>query len=301
MLVPINSFEVWLENKGLKERTVQNYIYYFNKFTSPKFNQESISKFLSFKGHRNSIARSFLINLKGFMLMNSEELKIDPYYYKEINDVILPKITGRTSERLVKTLTEKQIWLLEKTLDTEELKIMLLTTYYAGLRLGELMKIKINSFNWPSWKKDLKAMGEVKVFGKGDKEGIAILPAFIMVRISKFIRDKADRFLSVDAKLFCIGSSSFQKHLNKAGILSGITQRKPNGEFIEETRVHPHKLRHSYAHNLLIKGTDIMFIKEALRHSSIQSTQIYTQLNKEELKKAIGSVLNKPSDKSSSK
>ncbi|KKL03871.1 hypothetical protein LCGC14_2621810, partial [marine sediment metagenome] len=51
-----------------------------------------------------------------------------------------------------------------------------------------------------------------------------------------------------------------------------------------------HKLRHSYGHNLLLKGVDIRYIKEALRHSSIQSTQIYTQLDKEELKDKLNSV-----------
>lgn len=293
MIVPIDSFSVWLENKGLKDRSIQNYIYYFNKFIHPKFNQETISRFLSEKANRNSIARSFLMNLKDFMIMNSKELGIDSYYYKEINDVVLPKITGRTSKRLVKTLAHDQIDLLEKHLPTEELKIMLLTNYYGGLRLGELIKIKVNSFNWSSWKNNIESMGEVKVFGKGDKEGIAILPAFLMTRISKFIRSKVDRFKTLDSNLFGIGSRSYQNHLSSAGIKAGITQRNPNGDLLEDTRVHPHKLRHSYAHNLLINGTDIRYIKEALRHSSIQSTQIYTSLSKDELKSKLGSILNK--------
>lgn len=51
--------------------------------------------------------------------------------------------------------------------------------------------------------------------------------------------------------------------------------------------INPHRLRHSYAGNLLKKGVDIRYIKDAMRHSSISSTQIYTQLDKEELKEKL--------------
>jgi len=289
-MIPLNLFEQWLLNKGLKERSIKNYVYYFNRFNHKRFNQEAVSRFLSEKGHRNTIARSMLINLKECMSRNHKELKIDPYYYKEINDVYLPSITGRKGQKLINPLAEEQILLLETAMETEQLKIMVLICYHAGLRLGELIKIKVNSFNWDLWKKKLESMGEVKVFGKGDKEGIALLPAVLMKRISQFIRSNPDQYKGIDSRLFSIGASSFQKYLHAAGLKSKITQIKEDGSILEETRVHPHKLRHSYAHNLLIKGVDIRYIKEALRHSSIQSTQIYTRLSTKELKEKLESA-----------
>jgi site-specific recombinase XerD len=289
-MIPQNIFEGWLQNKGLKKRSIKNYLYYFNRFRYKRFNQANVSRFLSDPSHRNTIARSMLLNLKECMIRNHKELEIDSYYYKEINDVFLPKITGRQTQKLINPLTKDQIDLLEKTFDSEQLKIMLLTCYHAGLRLQELINIKVNSFNWNHWKKNTAGMGEVKVFGKGHKEGIALLPSPLMVRISKFIRVSSDNYKGVDSKLFFIGASSFQKQLHAAGLKSGITQKNEDGKIIEETRVHPHKLRHSYAHNLLINGVDIRYIKEALRHSSIQSTQIYTKLNTQELKEKRQSV-----------
>lgn len=290
MNVPVDLFGDWLSNKGLKERSIQNYLYYFNKFTSPRLNQESVSKFLSHKANRNSVSRGFLVNLRNFMLINHKELKIDSYYYKEIGDLQLPKMTGRKVERLVNTLSLKQIDLLEKALPTDELKLMLLVSYYAGLRLGELMKIKINSFNWEQWKgSDSMAMGEIKVFGKGDKEGIAILPREIMVRVAKYIHSKKVS-KGTNSFLFDLKHRSWQLYLYKAGVESKITKLDHYNKPIKDTVVHPHKLRHSYGHNLLLKGVDIRYIKEALRHSSIQSTQIYTQLDKEELKDKLNSV-----------
>lgn len=289
-MIPLNIFDQWLRNKGLKERSIKNYIYYFNRFRYQKFNQEAVSRFLSEPGHRNTIARSFLVNLKECMLRNHQELQIDPYYYKEIGDVFLPQITGRKKSKLINPLSEEEIMLLEAAMETEQLKIMLMVCYQAGLRLGELIKIRLNSFNWDLWKKDPESMGEVKVFGKGDKEGIALLPVPLMKRISAFVRSNTENYKGIDSRLFSIGASSFQKYLHAAGLKSKITQLKGDGSILEETSVHPHKLRHSYAHNLMMKGVDIIFIKEALRHSSIQSTQIYTQLNTKKLKEKLQAV-----------
>ena len=67
MKIPIDKFEDWLRNKNLKERTIENYVYYFNKFTAESFTQETISRFLADKTNRNSIARGFLVNFKKFL------------------------------------------------------------------------------------------------------------------------------------------------------------------------------------------------------------------------------------------
>lgn len=283
-------FDQWLRNKSLKDRSISNYFYYFNRFRYPRFNQESVSRFLADGAHRNTISRAFIKNLKECMLRNHAELGIDPHYYKEISDVYFPGMSGRKKSRLVNPLSLEEIKLLEATLETEELKLMLLVAYNAGLRLGELIKIRINSFNWGIWKMNPEKMGEVRVFGKGDKEGIALVPRDLMKRLAAFINSNTSSFKGVDSKLFNLGPSSFQKHLATAGLRSGITQKKADGSIIEETRVHPHKLRHSYAHSLLKKDVDIRYIKEALRHSSIQSTQIYTQLSTKELAEKLESV-----------
>lgn len=291
MEIPIDLFDNYLRSKDLKDRTIKNYFYYLDKFIlNGVFNQESVSRFLSLKGNRNSVAKGFITNLQKFLIINRTELNISESYYNQITDVQVPKLTGRKKQRLINPLSPEQIRALEISLETEELKLMMILTYYCGLRLGELMKIRINSFNWETWKKDITQMGEIKVFGKGDKEGIAIVPAFLMIRLSKYIHSIKDK-KGIDSPLFDHKERSFQGYLNYAGVKAGITKKDSKGLVLRETAVHPHKLRHSYAHNLLMQGVDIRYIKEALRHSSIQSTQIYTQLNKQELKDKINSSM----------
>lgn len=298
MKIPLDKFENWLINKNLKERTVNEYLYYFNKFTFESFNQETVSRFLSQKANRNNIARSFLVNFQKFLMVNYAELGLSSESRLKIAEVELPKLTGREKTRIVKPIPHSQIPLLEAALPTEQLKIMALITYYGGLRLGELLKINMLSFNWEAWKKDTSKMGECRVYGKGDKEGIAILPAALMKRITLYIKSR--KLASLDTKLFIRGnedltamqlknkSRSWQTKLREAGIKAGITKLDEKGKPIKDTVVHPHRLRHSWgAHLLNDKDLDIREIKEVLRHSSIQSTQIYTQVNKEHLKKKL--------------
>ena len=295
MITALDGFENYLRSKNLKERTIENYIYYFNKFIYPSFDQESVSKFLSLKANRNSIARSFLVNFGNYLKVNYKALGISRRSWENIAEVELPKLTGRVKQRLVKPIPHEQITLIENQLATEDLKLRLLLTYYGALRLGELLKIGILSFDWERWKKDPSKLGECNVFGKGDKEGKAFFPAWLMKRVSAFIRSK--HFRSLDARLFVRSGSIinlknqgriWQIRLMEAGIKAGITKKDEKGKPIEGTIVHPHRLRHSYASHLLNdKDLNLKEVQEVLRHSSLQSTQIYTHIDKEQLKKKL--------------
>lgn len=295
MRIPLELFESFLVNKNLKPRTVENYVYYFSKFTYESFNQETVSRFMSDQANRNIVARSFLLNLKKFLLLNYDSLGLTPEVRLKVSEVELPKITGRARTRIVHTIPHDQIPLLESALEKEEDKLKLLMTYYGGLRMGELLKISIISFNWDKWKRDMTKAGECRVFGKGDKEGLAFFPSSLMARIARFVRSReysavnASLFSSPDKKEFKIKNESrnWQLTLAEAGIKSGITQKDGEGKVIKETAIHPHLLRHSWATHLKDMGKDIRDIQVVLRHSDIRSTQIYTHVDKDKLKETL--------------
>ncbi len=293
-------FSNWLRSKNLKERSIENYMYYFNKFIIdyPGFNQEYVNRFLASKSNMNSIARSFLVNFQKYIKVNFKEIGLSEDLRIEATIVELPKLTGRVKQRIIKPLSNDEILLLEKNLDTEALKLQLLISYYCGLRLGELLKINILSFNWDQWKKDPGNYAECRVYGKGDKEGIAFVPPELMVRLKAFIKE--NNFSSVNSKLFLKDLPSghsiniknrsriWQQKLRQAGIRSGITKLDNNKEVIKETAVHPHRLRHSFGKLMLVdKKFNMKEVQELMRHASIQSTQVYVNIDKEHLKEKL--------------
>lgn len=293
-------FQDWLENKNLKPRSIKNYLYYFGKFHSDIFDQATVSKFLSYKNHQNTIARSFILNYKTFLLSNYREMGLSEEERILCSEIELPKLSGRTRQRIIHPIPHHQIELLERALPSEKLKIQLLISYYCALRMGEMLKIRLTDFNWEEWGTDTSKMGECRVFGKGDKEGIALVPSFLMKRIGIYIKN--NKFSSINSWLFLKSGEDidleklenkgriWQKRLREAGIKIGITKFDLDNRPIKSTSVHPHRLRHSYATYLLTeKNMTDLEIKEVLRHSSVQSTQIYAHVNKEKLKEKLSS------------
>lgn len=295
MNIPLESFENYLKNKNLSDRTIENYIYYFNKFDYDSFTLETVSKFMSQKSNRNLVARGFIKNFQKFLKLNYREFNISDESKNLINEVELPKMSGRTKQRVINPLSKEQIFLLEKQFDTEADKLKLIMSYFCGLRLGGLMNVRIIDFNWDEWKKDVSKVGECIVFEKGNKSRIAYVPSNLMKRIARFIR--SSKFNSPDSHIFTTATgkiktknsgSSWQKALREAGIKSKITKIDNDGKPIIETVVHPHKLRHSFGYYLKNdKNMDIREIQELMGHSSIKSTQIYTQISKQKLKDSI--------------
>lgn len=298
MRVPLSDFENFLKNKNLKDRTIENYLYYFNKFNYDVFNQETVSRFIAMSSNRNSVARGFLLNLKKFLIMNYKELLISPELKADISDVEFPTITGRTKKRVIRPIPHDDIFIIEQCLNTEKEKLQLVFSYFCALRLGELFKITIASIDWDKWNKDRSKMGEAIVLGKGDKEGMAYIPIELMTRIARYIHTQ--NFASVGSFLFrdpnkeynfSALSRAWQLKLASAGIKSRVTKLDDYGKPIRDTSVHPHRLRHSYASYLInVVGMDVRKVQVMLRHSDISSTQIYTHVEEDILKNELSAI-----------
>jgi len=294
-------FTSWLESKGLSNRSITIYLKYFNKFIYGTFNQRTISDFVSRDSNNSDPSRAFLTNLKEYLITHYKQLELTQEQVNEINNAKLPKLTGRKKKRLVSVLPISYIPLLEKALPTEKEKLQLLLTFYCGLRLSEMLNSRLEDFNWRIWKEKVKdnpeELGELKVIGKGDKQRAIPVPPFLMYRIARYCKSKTKKlgeriFIKDEKAIFKMKSKEryWETQLQQAGIDSGITQRGSEGRLISETRVHPHKLRHSYATYLLERGLDIKEIQDLLGHSDISSTQIYLHTNKDKIKEKLGNI-----------
>jgi integrase len=298
MNIPIDKFVDYLKNKNLKDKTIDDYVYYLDKFllAYPAFNQETVTAFLSIHSNRNPSAKFALKSFKEFLEINSEDLGIREDVLMSVMKVRFPSTSGRTRIRLSKAIPYDKIWELEKVLPTEHKKLMLLIQYYSALRFGELIQIRVNSFDWETWKKERTQSGECHVLGKGDREGIAIIPPFLMERIQTYILIKNfksfndyifirnDKPLSI-RKRKCY-DTVWNRILKEAGIKIGFTQLDAEGKPINP--IHNHMLRHSMAiHCFIERRMDIREIQEILRHASIKSTEIYTQIDKSFIKQRL--------------
>ena len=149
--------------------------------------------------------------------------------------------------------------------------------YGCGLRVSELIKLKISDINFKE--------GFLKVEGKGQKVRYVPLAKYTShliknyienVRINNKINKKYEDILFLNSR----GSSMsrvivfiiIKELADKAGIRKNIS---------------PHTFRHSFATHMLQNGADLRFIQEMLGHSSITTTEIYTHLNTEELRDTI--------------
>lgn len=138
--------------------------------------------------------------------------------------------------------------------------------YSAGLRVFEVQQLNITDL-------DLKE-GQVRILGKRQKARLGMIgrAATRMLQLwleeRKFFAQPGDESLFITQKGSRISIRSIQISMNKRGIMQGIGGR-----------VHPHRLRHSFASHLLESSGDLRAIQEMLGHSNLSTTEIYTQVN----------------------
>ena len=153
-------------------------------------------------------------------------------------------------------------------------RLILELFYQTGIRLTELIGIKLTDYN--SRKKELK------IIGKRNKERIIpltqslvdLLNNYIVLR-SQTLNNPATSFLFTTNA----GKKSYSKMIYRIvnyylSLVSSVNKRSP------------HVLRHAFATHLLNRGADLNAIKDLLGHASLSSTQVYTQVSGEKIKKA---------------
>ena len=147
--------------------------------------------------------------------------------------------------------------------------------YGAGIRVGELVALDVRDL-------DLHR-GEVRVWGKGGKERIVPVP--------ELAREVLRRWLDTRRHPGVLGEPLFPslrgrrgeppRRLDPRDVRRRLRRRALAAGVVD--RVHPHRLRHSYATHLLDMGADLRAIQELLGHASLSTTQKYTAVSAERL------------------
>lgn len=179
----------------------------------------------------------------------------------------------RLPERLPSFLTYKEVEnILESANGKDEAglrdRAIMELLYSSGLRVGELVSLKIEDINIPE--------GTVKVRGKGNKERIVPIGSYALNSIFEYLKKRSiarTPFIFLNKKGGRITSRSVERIVNKYAKLAGISKK-----------VTPHVFRHSFATHLLDRGADLRTVQEMLGHSDIVTTQIYTHVTVQRLK-----------------
>jgi integrase/recombinase XerD len=184
-------------------------------------------------------------------------------------DITLGIKRPKREKRLPTVLTKEEIKKLFEVLDTKKSKIMVSLMYACGFRVSELINLKIGDLDFN------EKTGKI-LQGKGKKDRIFNIPDFLLGDLKKQIEKQKEKkeiylFTGTKGKL---SERNLQKIVSKAAKRAGINKD-----------IHCHTLRHSFATHLLENGIDIRKIQELLGHADLSTTQIYTHISTEELKK----------------
>lgn len=146
--------------------------------------------------------------------------------------------------------------------------------YGSGIRVSELITLTVESCDLSS--------GNLRVMGKGSKERIALIGDKGIVALKDYLTNSRPKLIknSQEIKVFLNNKGT---PITDRGIRSIVT--KYIDAIALDKKVSPHTFRHSFATHLLEAGADLRTVQELLGHVNISTTQIYTHITKERLRK----------------
>ena len=183
-----------------------------------------------------------------------------------------PKVAKKIPHYLSKKKIEELMSLPDLSTKKGLMHKSILEVFYStGLRISELAEIKIRNLDLN--KKILK------ISGKGDKERIVIIGQIASESIKNYLRVSKNS----DNIYLYPSSNKMNSHISVSYIYKMI--KKYLIRVTNDEKMSPHSLRHSFATHLLDNGADLMSVKELLGHEDLSSTQVYTHISIDKIKK----------------
>ena len=260
----LKKIEIELKISKASPYTIRNYLKANKdllKFTGSlpeKITEDQIKSYLA-ENLSNKAASSTTLFLAAIKYAHLNILKTDPTH-----SIKRPK----KETHLPTILSKQEIKQLLESLKTEKSKLMISLIYAAGLRVSEITNLKTDDLNFQ------EKTGLIKQ-AKGNKDRIFNIPDFLL---DELIHNVEQQNKNKQIYLF----SGRQGKISTRNIQKIVSQAAKRADL---KNVHTHTLRHSFATHLLEAGTDIRKIQELLGHANLSTTQIYTHISTEELKK----------------
>jgi integrase/recombinase XerD len=255
-----------LKIRGFSNKTVDTYLYHNKRFLNfikkepQNVNEDDAKKHMAYLMTDLKLSpRSVNIALSSLKFFYNEILR-----NRAFNEVKHPKL----EKKLPTVLTKEEIRKMLDVIKNPKHKLLVEFMYSSGLRVSECVSLKVDDLDLN------EKIGKIK-HGKGNKERYIILSNNLIEHLTEYISKKRDNSIyifSVNGRPITIRQAQMvvKKSAKKANI---------------KKRVFCHALRSSFATHLLEAGTDIRVIQELLGHSNLSTTQIYTKVSIQQLKK----------------
>lgn len=205
----------------------------------------------------------------GYILNNpAEEIKSSKKY------MTLPKVLS--IEEVLKLI--KAIYPLNNPRAYRMLALVELM-YSSGLRVEELVSLRLNSINFNN--------ATIFITGKGGKERIVPVGNIALKAVKEYLNYRNEYFCLNKKSIWMFPSNSSKKGHITARRFSQLLTELSREAGLNDLKISPHILRHSFATHLLSGGIDLRILQELLGHSDISTVQIYTHVVDNEKKKAL--------------
>lgn len=266
-------FQNFLGKKGLSELEISpdNIEDYINNLSVNNIAPRSINRKIStLKSYYN-----FLIS-EGYTKHNPTLIVDLPKYSNKLPNVL--------PIEAIKTLLEYCDQ--DQTQEGIRLSAMIHLIYASGLRVSELVSLKLIEIASGIKVSEIRKTFAVK--GKGGKERIVVINNKTKNVLEEYlkIRENFCKGKSSNAKQYFFASSSQEGHMTRQNFAIQLKKASLNCG-LDPDIISPHVLRHSFASHLLEGGADLRVIQELLGHSDISTTQIYTHVQTDHLKKTL--------------
>lgn len=274
----MDNFLITLEiEKGYSPRTIREYSYdlkMFKQFNGSKpFERTTTTEIRRFllhlKREKNYSARSLhrkICSLKSFFKFLRKEGVISTNPTENIESPKIPK-------SLPKTISVEEALRLLNTAEKPRDKVILYLLYGTGMRVSELSNLNISHIN-------LKTRIIHVVGGKGAKDRLIPIPKGIVEILRDYLINH--RVASEDPALILNRSG----HRLTPRSIQRVVKKYKEATNLLDKKITPHTLRHAFATHLLTNAVDIRVIQELLGHASLSTTQLYTHVSLEHLRKS---------------
>jgi site-specific recombinase XerD len=230
----------------------------FKKFNLGKIDEENIKQFLLNKQDKNYSSQTINLYLNAIKFFYREILKIP----EKINLKF-----AKRSKKLPIVLSREEIKNIIDVIRNPKHKLIISLAYGAGLRISEVISLRVKDVNLEELTIHLKN-------AKGKKDRITIFPEKIKTDLQNLIAGKnPNNYIFESERGGRLTERTAQKVFENALREAGI---KKDATF--------HSLRHSFATHLLKNGVDVRYVQELLGHQNIRTTQVYTQVTNPKLK-----------------